>query len=307
MITYGHEAYIKQALESLLVQNTKFEYELIISNDCSTDDTHKIIEECINNYKGPVNIKYNNLENNLGMMPNFIFTLNQCSGDYVALCEGDDYWIDPLKLQKQVDYISKHPNCNLVFTDVKVWNESKKIFLPNWAIIKKEDYEFKDLIERNIITTCTVLFRNPYKDEEISNWLLDFKVGDYPLYLFLLQTGYAHFLKEVTAVYREHTGGVFSLSGPENFINTNIEILKRMQNLNLSRQNIILIKRSLVKWYYVKVVRLSSKLEFKEVRSYIKANLEFSDIKYNTKYFILIVKLYLFPKSKSGVFQIPVN
>ncbi len=302
MITYNHALYIRQAIISVLSQETNFEIELIISNDCSTDCTHQTIEECINDYKGPVMIKYNNLEDNLGMMPNFIFALQQCKGDYIALCEGDDYWTDPLKLQKQVDYISKYPVCNLVFTDVKVWNESKKLYLPNWAKIQKENYEFKDLVERNIITTCTVLFRNPHKNAVISNWLLNFKVGDYPLYLYLLQTGYAHFLNEVTGVYREHLGGVFSSSGPENIIDTHIQVLNAIQKMPLTQGQNLHLRKSLVKWYYAKAVRLSSARRFGEIRPFIKRRVQLRDLAYNGSFFFRTILLYLFPKMKAGVF-----
>lgn len=303
MITYYHEAYIRNAVESILMQETDFEYEVIISNDCSPDDTDSIINELIRHHPKCAKIRYTRHEKNMGMQNNFIWALQQCKGKYIALCEGDDYWTDPLKLQKQVDYISRHYDCNLVFTDIKVWYETEKKFLPNWATITREKYEFKDLIQRNIITTCCVLFRNPDNHEELSNYLRNFKIGDYPLYLFLLRSGYAFFINEVTAVYRQHKGGVFSLSGPENFINSNIEVLKELQQMGLSQKDLFFVKRSLVKWYYTKAVRLSANLCFDEVRLYIMQNLKIIDMRYNFKYFLLTVKMYLLPKSKKGAFQ----
>ncbi|MDQ2719751.1 MAG: glycosyltransferase [Bacteroidota bacterium] len=298
MIAYNHEAYTREAIEGVLMQQTNFDVELIISNDCSTDNTHETIQKCIDHYKGHIRIKYFNNVRNLGMMPNFIFALNQCNGNYIALCEGDDYWTDPLKLQKQIDYISRHKDCNLVFTDVKVWNEITREFLPNWANVNREKYEFKELVERNVITTCTVLFRNPNRNEEISNYLLKFKVGDYPLYLFLLRPGYAYFLNEETAVYRQHTGGVFSLNGPENFINTNIAVLNCLMNEELSKQERVYVKKSLVKWHYAKVVRFSSDGQFNKIRSYLWTNLKLSDIYYNLGCFLKSGALYLSPKMK---------
>ena len=290
-------------MDGVLMQQSNFDVELIISNDCSPDKTNEIIEKRIRDYNGTVRIKYFSREKNLGMQPNFIFALNQCSGTFIALCEGDDYWTDPLKLQKQVDYISKKDDCNMVFTDIKIWNENKSEFLPNWANIEREKYEFKDLIKRNVITTCTVLFRNPHQNAEISDYLVNFKIGDYPLYLFLIRSGYACFLNEVTAIYRQHGGGVFSLTGSENVIDAHINVLQTIMEFNWSKKELTFVRHSLVKWYYSKVVRMSSELQFSKIRPYIKRNLKWRDILYNYNYFFRIYLLYFFPKWKSGVFK----
>ncbi|RZK16423.1 MAG: glycosyltransferase, partial [Flavobacterium sp.] len=96
MITYNHESYITQAIEGVLMQKTNFDYELIISNDCSIDNTDKIIKNIIDtNPKGYL-IKYYNQKKNIGMNANFFFATDKCNGEYMAFCEGDDYWIDTL-------------------------------------------------------------------------------------------------------------------------------------------------------------------------------------------------------------------
>jgi glycosyltransferase involved in cell wall biosynthesis len=307
MIAYNHEAYIREAIKGVLIQQTNFEYELIISNDGSPDHTNEVINDCIANHPKRGRIKYFHQQKNLGMQSNFIFALSQCRGKYVALCEGDDYWTDPLKLQKQVDYISKHNDCNLVFTDVKCFDQKENKWYPNWATIDKEKYEFKDLAERNVITTCTVLFRNPDKQEELGNYLSRFSIGDYPLYLFLLRSGYGYYLKDITSVYWQHTGGVFSSRGPENLINTHIQVLQTLKQFNLSKQEFFLVRRSLIKWYYTRVVRMSSDSRFHEIRPYVKKHLKLSDINCNKKYFLKAMLLYLFPKLKTGVFQSVTN
>lgn len=302
IITYNQENFIRSCIEGVVNQQVNFTFEIVIGEDGSTDETLSICKEYAIKY--PQLIRLIAGAENKGMMKNWLSTITSCRGKFIAICEGDDYWTDALKLQKQVDYISKYENCNLVFTDAKVWNENKREFLPNWANINREKYEFKDLIEKNVITTCTALFRNPNRNAEISNYLLNFKIGDYPLYLFLLRSGYAYFLNKDTAVYRQHNGGVFSLYGPENFLNTNIEVLNTIMKEGLSEEERFYVKKSLVKWHYAKAVRLSSKLLFNEVRSYIRQNLRFIDIRYNFKYFVLLIKMYLFPKSKKGVFHV---
>src|SRR5690606_34101688 len=120
MITYNHEAYIKQAIEGILMQQTNFDVELIIADDCSTDRTETIIRELIENHSENFKIKYYRHDINIGMMPNFIFSLKKCTGKYIALCEGDDYWTDPLKLQKQVDFLEGNPEYGICFHNVRI-------------------------------------------------------------------------------------------------------------------------------------------------------------------------------------------
>ena len=105
MITYGHENYIRQAIEGILMQDCNFEIELIISNDCSPDKTDVIIQGILKDHPRRSWIKYFNQNKNLGIMPNLFFALKQCSGKYVAMCEGDDFWITKDKLQKQVNIL----------------------------------------------------------------------------------------------------------------------------------------------------------------------------------------------------------
>src|SRR5690554_5301571 len=106
MITYNHEQYIKQAIEGVLMQQTTFRIELVIGEDCSTDNTANIIREYEQKNPGLIKARYNN--QNIGMIPNMIKTLEECNGKYIALCEGDDFWTDPFKLQKQVDFLETH-------------------------------------------------------------------------------------------------------------------------------------------------------------------------------------------------------
>jgi glycosyltransferase involved in cell wall biosynthesis len=111
MIAYNHQTYIAQALDSILAQKTNFPFEIVIGDDNSTDDTGKICQEYAIRYPGK--IRYHLREKNLGMMPNFITTLYECQGTYIALCEGDDYWIDETKLQTQADFLDAHPDHSL--------------------------------------------------------------------------------------------------------------------------------------------------------------------------------------------------
>src|ERR1019366_2115974 len=104
---------IAEAIEGILMQKTNFPFELIIANDASKDNTDDVIKDLIKKHPNGHLVKYFSQENNLGMIPNFIFALEQCKGKYVAMCEGDDYWTDPFKLQKQVDFLEANADFNI--------------------------------------------------------------------------------------------------------------------------------------------------------------------------------------------------
>ncbi len=120
MITYGHEKFIEQAINGVLMQECDFEVELIIANDSSPDQTDAVIQSILDNHPRASWIKYTKHEKNLGMMPNFIFALKECVGEYIALCDGDDYWTDTLKLKKQVVFLDRNKDYVACFHNSEV-------------------------------------------------------------------------------------------------------------------------------------------------------------------------------------------
>ncbi|MRS04686.1 glycosyltransferase, partial [bacterium] len=114
MITYNHGPYIRQAIEGILKQKCSFPFEIIIGEDCSSDNTAEICREYASEYQI---IKLLPSGTNLGMLPNFFRTIDACSGKYIAFCEGDDYWTDPGKLGKQADFLEMNPDFGMVCTD----------------------------------------------------------------------------------------------------------------------------------------------------------------------------------------------
>lgn len=115
MITYNHGDYLAAAINGVLNQAIEDDFELIISDDCSSDATSELVASYIATHPLGNHIRYNRHENNLGMSKNFFWTLNQCRGEYIAYCEGDDYWTDPRKLQKQIDYLKNHQQFSFAF------------------------------------------------------------------------------------------------------------------------------------------------------------------------------------------------
>ena len=205
MITYNHESYIAQAIEGVMMQQTSFPFELIIGEDYSTDNTRKICKEYKEKY--PDIIKLLLPELNLGMMPNFIATIGESSGKYIALCEGDDYWTDPYKLQKQVDFLEANEDFSICFHNVKIWKDQEKIMVDDFMTkAVPEETDIYELAKENYIHTPSVVFR---RKEQV---LVDFiglgklSAGDYPLHLLTAKYGKIKKFSECMAVYRFGSG-----------------------------------------------------------------------------------------------------
>ncbi|MCW3109864.1 MAG: putative glycosyltransferase EpsE [Segetibacter sp.] len=158
MLTYNHEKYIKEAVESVLTQDAIEDIELVISNDCSSDNTGVIVQDIIRKHPKGHKIKYFGHEINVGIGRNFSFTLQQCIGKYVALCDGDDFWIDPLKLRKQVDILESNEHYSMVCSN-------QMLHFPDGGL-KKNEFETKQIIDiQDVINgfipgAQTILFRN---------------------------------------------------------------------------------------------------------------------------------------------------
>lgn len=201
MITYNHDLYIAQAIEGVLMQKVDFEMELVIGEDCSTDSTRAICSDYASKYPGRIRLLTS--DRNHGMMPNFLRTLDSCSGKYIAMCEGDDYWIDPLKLQKQVHFLEANTDFGLVHTSARIFNQKNHKYLRRVAGDPNNSYE--DVLIKNRIITATVCLRNKLLKkcsielmEELRNW----KMGDYPIWLWFSLNSKIKFLPEITTIYR---------------------------------------------------------------------------------------------------------
>ncbi|WP_428225321.1 glycosyltransferase [Flavobacterium sp.] len=208
MITYNHEKYITKAIESILMQKTDFNFELIISNDNSTDSTHKNILEILNKHPESKRIKYIHNKENLGMMPNFIQVIHNCKGEYIALCEGDDYWTNPEKLQKQVDFLDANKNFSMCFHPVNI-DFHGKITEDNITKQVKKHTSIYDLAAGNYIHTCSVLYRNNLYDN-FPKYFYSAPVGDYFLHLLNAQYGDIYRLEETMGNYRVHDTSYWS-------------------------------------------------------------------------------------------------
>ncbi|MEG1865343.1 MAG: glycosyltransferase [Bacteroides sp.] len=204
-LTYNHEKYVRQCLDGFIMQKTNFIFEILVHDDASTDKTQDIIREYEAKYPHfikPVYQKINQYSQGISPLRDELFP--KVKGKYIAICEGDDYWIDPLKLQKQIDFLETHEDYGLIHTDFIVVNESK---IKEYRITKCTNNP-KDLLKLILlgkydIGTLTVLFRKSLYDK-IPHYYKsqNFLMGDLPLWIEMANETKFKYLESVTAAYR---------------------------------------------------------------------------------------------------------
>jgi glycosyltransferase involved in cell wall biosynthesis len=213
VITYNHLAFIRQAIESVLMQKTDFDFEIVVGEDGSTDGTREVVLDMHRNW--PDRIHPMLREANLGMMPNILQTLRDCQGDYVAYLEGDDYWTDPHKLQKQVDFLEAHDDYVMCFHNtIYTYDDGRPDHLRHqnaWDTLSSEELilGFHDFSYPNPACaghTSSLVFRN-HLLPDYPAWLLDSISGDLPLEMLIAQHGQAKFINEAMSVHRIHRAG----------------------------------------------------------------------------------------------------
>ena len=224
MTTYNHQDYIEKAINSVLMQKFDLGMELIISNDCSTDNTDLVIRSIIDKYYGPHHIIYNNHKVNLGYGKNLSSTFRACRGKYIAVCEGDDYWIDDLKLQKQVDVFKLNHNCGLVHTPVKLLdNNTKEIIGESCKTLSNQAEIIPELLKSKYIEFCSTMFDAKRLFDTLDILKADFEdktmlMGDTRIVLEIAQTSEVCFVNEFTAVYRIVSGSISHTNNVRKFL-----------------------------------------------------------------------------------------
>lgn len=206
MIAYNHQAFIAQALESILTQKTNFPFEIVVGDDNSNDDTATICESFAARFPGK--IRYYRREKNIGMMPNFIETLQACGGQYIAICEGDDYWTDENKLQRQADFLDIHPDYSLCCHNHFVSTKGKMIdggkdFKEEIRTVATEEYLLHPFFH-----TTSYFFRNIAMPRPLPGWYTNVLAGDHFLVLFLAMNGKIGCLNKRMSVFRNHGSSV---------------------------------------------------------------------------------------------------
>ena len=244
-ITYNHEKYIAEALNSFVRQNTNFPYEVLVGDDCSTDNTGKIVAEYAERY--PDIIKVIPRESNMGPTRNLMDLISHCTAPYIAFCEGDDYWIDDYKLQKQFDFMENNPNIRICYTKTKV------VYPENWGTLDWYKPINGEIIIPDSIPGCAAkryisahgfitnfcahtsshFYRWNY-EMEVPEWFHGGYSCDISIFMMQLGDGVAAMLDDVTSVYRRSEVGVAMAYDPtENFLKTRKEYIRFLYGLIL--------------------------------------------------------------------------
>ena len=241
IITYNQEKYIAQALDSALMQQTRFDYEIVVGEDCSTDCTRDIVIDYKKQY--PDKIRAILHPENVGERMNDVQTLQACRGQYVAVLEGDDFWTSPYKLQRQVDLLDRHTDyaicCHNAHKVAEDGTRELGLYVP---ADQKETLTLADLFAINPIPTASVMFRRDLLDQ-FPDWYWSVPFGDWALWLILAQRGKVAYVNEVMCAYRVHGKGIYSALNTVQQLQHKIEFLEVM-GANLDVRYRRMIKRS---------------------------------------------------------------
>ena len=221
--TYKHVEYIRECLDSILNQRTAYSYEILIGEDNSTDGTREICIEYANKYTDKIRLFLHHRENNILINGkptgrfNSVYNVLQSRGKYIARCEGDDYWTDLYKLQKQVDFLETNPKYSMCCTNFSEVNEEGKLLKEfGWS----EKYRnpiitHLDIIEYYHPKTLTVVFRKDALPEQLPKEYFSTPNGDTFLFALLSRKGPAAYLNFISGHYRVNQGGIWSMKSPK--------------------------------------------------------------------------------------------
>ncbi len=205
--TFNHGAFLAQAIASALAQVTLFPVEILVGNDASTDQTGRILDDFAARYPG--RIRAFHAPTNMGGHANFTQLYAAARGQYIALLEGDDYWIDPSKLQLQIDHLNAHPACCLCFHQVEIRDEigdaPPRLSNPSDPLVSG----LSRITRFNYIHTASVVFRN-HLIKGLPSWVYHLPLGDWPLFILLAEHGELHLIRKPMAVYRLQGGSVWA-------------------------------------------------------------------------------------------------
>ena len=206
VMSYNLEKYISEALDSILMQKVNFKYNIVVGDDYSTDNTRQILQKYVKKYPEKITLLLH--KSNIGIVANFATTLKACHGKYIALLDGDDYWTDPLKLQKQVDFLESNKDYSMVFHNIELHDQTKNgVIVKPFSLEKNNrEYTYDEITRTWSVGTCSVLCINNEQYRYIENNLW-FPVQALQLYLCCASKGKIYYISDTMCVYRRLLSG----------------------------------------------------------------------------------------------------
>ena len=205
-LSFNHQKHIRECLDGFIMQKTNFVFEVLIHDDASTDKTAKIIKEYEDKYPDiikPIYQTQNKYSKGIGVTVTYNFP--RATGMYIAMCEGDDYWIDPLKLQRQVDFLENNPDYNFSVSAYNTINDKGKIEIGESFKRKTDNLLIRDYIAKRFSQTSTFVFRNNF---ELPSWIAEVYASDQAMLLLIAKDKKIKYHREVFSVYRIHSKGI---------------------------------------------------------------------------------------------------
>lgn len=226
VITYNQEHCIDRALSGVLHQRGDFDLELIVANDASTDKTVACVRRWQKLY--PDSVKLIDHKQNVGFQANYLSGFRAATGDYLCLCDGDDWWTDRSKLQRQMRYMESHPDCAITFHRViNLYRPGGVKTLSNGGTAT--DTTIEQLSRSNYITNLSVMYRRALVSaEELPDWLAEVSLPDYAYHILYGSRGNIHYMKRPMGVYLQSAAGAWSLSGEERRLNMALDVRTRL-------------------------------------------------------------------------------
>ena len=246
VVTYQHVNYIEQCLDGILMQQTTFPFEILLGEDASTDGTREICLEYAQKYPDKIRLFLHHRENNIKINGtptgrfNFLYNFYSAKGKYIALCEGDDYWTDPLKLQKQVDFLEG--NTSYSYCGHNTFNQRDRQLVPNKR--KSKIIDFKIIIKSNLLNTASLVFRKS-AIQKIPRFFCDLSAGDWALQLIAIKYGPGYILPDFMSVYRIHSLGIWNQLNPTEQGKLGVATLTSMKRIYTKRKERILINNAI--------------------------------------------------------------
>lgn len=268
---YNHEEFIDKAIDGFLVQQCNFKIEIIIHDDASIDHTPLIIQRYVDKYPNliyPIFQKENQYSKGVNVWGSLI---NKARGKYIAICEGDDYWINPLKLQQQVDFLENNPSYSLCAHNALVVYTDSNL---QYQFLKKEkstELCIKEILSNWCVPTASIVFRKELYEWPI--WVNNVINGDLVLQIVLIKKGKVFFFKDIMSVYRKHNAGLSIMinSFPVEYLRQKNTLYKHINKYFVYKYSLIIYKiiiKNDIRIFFQVIFRIAPFLRFlvKKVR-----------------------------------------